>query len=95
MRARAAARDEAMEVAVEIKKGQAGFRQEQVQHYFSDDSADDAGNDDKSKLGEYYIQTTMPDNSSKRNWTKLSNLASVCDRYGVSNYAGDSFGYIG
>ena len=31
MWAQAAARDEAMEVAVEIQKGQAGFRQEQVQ----------------------------------------------------------------
>ena len=65
MWARAAARDEAMEVAVEIEKGQAGFRQEQVQLDFSDDSADDAGNNDKSKLGKYYIQTIMSDNSSK------------------------------
>ena len=56
-----------MEVVVEIEKGQAGFRQEQVQLDFSDDSADDAGNNDKSELNEYYIQTTMLDNSSKRN----------------------------
>ena len=66
MWARAAARDEAMEVAVEIQKGQAGFRQEQVQLDFSDDSADDAGNNDKSKLDEDYVETTsMSDNSSK------------------------------
>ena len=30
----------------------------------------------------------ISDNSSKRNMIKLSTLASVCDRYGVSNYAG-------
>ena len=58
MWARAAARDEAMEVAVEIQKGQAGFKQEQVQLDFSDDSTDDAGNNDKSKLEEDYILTT-------------------------------------
>ena len=82
MWARAAARDEyiIMEVAVEIEKGQAGFRQEQVQLDFSDDSAEDAGNN-KSELNEYYIQTTMSDNSSKRNLSKLPNLASVCDRW--------------
>ena len=89
MRAQAAARDETMEVAVKIQKGQAGFRQEQVQLDFSDDSADDADNNDKSKLDEDYIQTTsMSDSSSKQNLIKLSNLASVCYRYGVSNYAG-------
>ena len=61
-----AARDEAMEVAVEIEKGQAGVRQEQVQLDFSDDSADDVGNNDKSKLDEDYVQTTSrSDNSSK------------------------------
>ena len=70
-----------MEVAVEIEKVQAGFRQEQVQLDFSDDSAEDAGNNDKSELNEYYIQTTMSDNSSKRNLSKLPNLASVCDRW--------------
>ena len=30
----------------------------------------------------------ISDNSSKRNLTKLPTLASVCDGYGVSNYAG-------
>ena len=55
---------------------------------FFDDSADNVGNNDKSVLHEDYIQTTMSDNSSKRNLTKLSNLVSVCDRYCVSNYAG-------
>ena len=95
MLARAVARNEAMEVAVKIEKGQAGFRQEQVQLDFSDDSADDAGNNNKCKLNKYYIQLTMSDNSSKRNLSKLPNLASVCDRYGVSNYANDSFGHIG
>ena len=30
----------------------------------------------------------ISNNSSKRNLTKLPTLASVCDRYGVSNYAG-------
>ena len=78
-----------MEMAVEIEKDQAGVRQEQVQLDFSDDSANDAGNNYKSKLDEDYIQTTsMSDNCSKKNVIKLSNLASVCDRYGVSNYAG-------
>ena len=88
MWARAVARDEAMEVAVKIEKGLAGLRQEQVQFDVSDDSADDGSNNDKSELDEDYIQTTMSDNNSKRNFTKLPNLASVCDRYGVSNYAG-------
>ena len=41
-------------MAVEIEKGQAGFRQEQVQLDFSDGSAEDAGNNDKSKLDKYY-----------------------------------------
>ena len=54
---------------------------------FSDDSTNDVGNNDKSDLDEDYIQTNTSDNSSKRNLTKLPNLASVCDRYGVSNYA--------
>ena len=30
----------------------------------------------------------MSNNSSKKNWTKRPNLASVCFRYGLSNYAG-------
>ena len=30
----------------------------------------------------------ISDNSFKRNLTKLPTLAPVCDRYGVSNYAG-------
>ena len=30
----------------------------------------------------------ISDNSSKRNLTKLPTLASVCDRYNVSNHAG-------
>ena len=30
----------------------------------------------------------MSNSSSERNLTKLPNLASVCHRYGVSNYAG-------
>ena len=56
-----------MEVAVEVEKGQAGVRQEQVQVDFSDDSADDTGSNDKSKLDEDYIQTTsMSDNSPKK-----------------------------
>ena len=48
---------------------------------FFDDSAEDAGNNDKSELNEYYIQTTMSDNSSKRNLSKLPNLASICERW--------------
>ena len=95
MWARAAARDEAMEVVVEIEKGQAGFRREQVQRDFSDDSADDAGNNNKSKLAELCVQTTLLDNSSKTNMSKLPNLASVCDRYGASNYADDSLCHTG
>ena len=38
---------------------------------FSDDSADDADNNNKSKVDEDYIQTTMSDNTSNRNLTKL------------------------
>ena len=87
MWARAAARDEAMEVAVEIEKSQAEFRQEQVHLDFSNDSADDDGNNNKSKLDKDYIQTTISDDSFKRNVTKRPNLASVCNRYGMSNYA--------
>ena len=44
-----------MEVAVEIEKGQAGFRKEQEQLDFSDFSAKDAGNNEKNKLNEHYI----------------------------------------
>ena len=80
MWAQAAARNEAMEVAVKIVKGQAGCRQKHAQLGFSDDSADDAGNNDKRKLNKYYIQTTMSDNISKRNLSKLPNIASICDR---------------
>ena len=41
-----------------------------------------------TNIDEDYIQTNLSDNSSKRNLTKLPTLASVCDRYGVSSYAG-------
>ena len=85
---RAAARDEAMEVAAEIEKVQAEVRQEHVQLDLSDESAYEVGDNDKSKIGEDYIQMNISDNSSKRNLTKLPTLASVCDRYDVSNYAG-------
>ena len=87
MWARAAARDEAMEMATEIEKVQAEVRQDQVQLDLSDESAYEVGDNNKSKI-EDYIQMNMSDNSSKRNLTKLSTLASVCDRYGVSNYTG-------
>ena len=84
---RAAARDEAMEVAAKIEKVQVEVRQEQMQLDLSDESAYKVGDNDKSKIDEGYIQMNISDNSSKRNLTKLSTLASVCDRYGVSNYA--------
>ena len=87
MWARAAARDEAMEVAAEIEKVQAEVRQEQMQLDLSDESAYEVGDNDKSKIDEDYIQINISDNSSKRNLTKLPTLASVCDRYGVSNCA--------
>ena len=54
----------------------------------SDESAYEVGDNDKSKIDEDYIQMNISDNSSKRNLTKLPTLASVCDRYGVSKYAG-------
>ena len=54
----------------------------------SDESAYEGGDNDKSKIDEDYIQMNISDNSSKRNLTKLPTLASVCDRYDVSNYAG-------
>ena len=88
MWARAAARHEAMEMIVEVEKVQAEVRQEQVQLDLSDKSAYEVGDNDKSKIDEYYIQINISDNSSKRNLTKLPILASVCNRYGVSNYAG-------
>ena len=88
MWARAVARDKVMEVAAEIEKVQAEVRQEQVQLDLSDESAYEVGNNDKSNIDEDYIQINISDNSSKRNLTKLPTLASVCDRYGVSNYAG-------
>ena len=88
MCARAAARDEAMEVAAEIEKVQAEIRQEQVQLDLSDESAYEIGDNNKSKIDEDYIQMNISDNSSKRNLTKLPTLASVCNRYDVSNYAG-------
>ena len=88
MWAQAAARDEAMEMAAEMEKVQAEVRQEQVQLDLSDESAYEVGDNDKSKIDEDYIQINILDNSSKRNLTKLPTLASVCDRYDVSNYAG-------
>ena len=88
MWARAAERDEAMEVAAEIENVQAEVKQEQVQLDLSDESAYEVGDNDKSKTDEDYIQTNISDNSFKRNLTKLPTLASVCDRYDVSNYAG-------
>ena len=77
-----------MEVAAEIEKVQAEVRQEEVQLDLSDESAYELGDNDKSKRDEDYIQMNISDNSSKRSLTKLPTLASVCDRYGVSNYAG-------
>ena len=77
-----------MEVAVEIEKGQAGVWQEQAQLDFSDDSADDAGNNDKSKLDEDYSNDRHVRQQFQKNLIKLSNLVEVCDRYGVLNYAG-------
>ena len=79
MWARAAARDEAI---------QAEVRQEQVQLDLSDESAYEVRDNDMSKIDEDYIQMNISDNSSKKNLTKFPTLASVCDRYGVSNYAG-------
>ena len=77
-----------MEVAAEIEKVLAEVRQEQVQLDLSDKSAYEVGDNDKSKIDKDYIQINISDNSSKRNLTKLATLDSVCDRYGVSNYAG-------
>ena len=54
----------------------------------SDKSAYEVGNNNKSKIDKDYIQINISDNSSNRNLTKLLTLASVCNRYGVSNYAG-------
>ena len=88
MWARAAARDEAMEVAAEIEKVQAEVRQEQVQLDLSDESAYEVGDNNKSKTDKDYIQMNIPDNSFKTNLTKLSTLTLVCNKYGVSNYAG-------
>ena len=85
---RVAARDEAMEVAAEIEKVQAEVRQEQVQLDLSEENGYEVGDNDKSKIDKDYIQMNISDNSSKRNLTKLPTLASVCNRYGVSNYAG-------
>ena len=54
----------------------------------SDESAYEVGDNDKNKIDKDYIQMNISDNSSKRDLTKLLTPASVCDRYGVSNYAG-------
>ena len=88
MWARAAARDEAVEVTAEIEKVQAEVRHEQVQLDLSEESAYEVDDNDKSKIDKDYIQMNISDNSSKRNLTKLPTLASVCNRYGVLNYAG-------
>ena len=77
-----------MEVAVEIEKGQAGVWQEQVQLDFSDDSADDAVNNDKSKLDEDNSNDHHVRQQFQKNLIKLSNLVVVCDRCGVLNYSG-------
>ena len=66
-------------MAAEIEKVQAEVRQEQVQNDLFDKSAQEVGNNDKSKIDEDYIQMNISDNSSKRNLTKLPTLASVCD----------------
>ena len=58
-----------------------------MQFDLSDKSVYEVGDNDKSKIDEDCIQMNILDNSSKRNLTKLPTLASVCDRYGVSNYA--------
>ena len=86
--ARVAVRDEAMEVAAEIEKVQAEVRQKQVRLDLSDESAYEVSDNDKSKIDEDYIHMNISDNSFKRNLTKFPTLASVCDRYDVSNYAG-------
>ena len=88
MWARAAARDKTIEVAAEVERVQAQVTQEQVQLNLSDESAYKVGDNDKTKIDKDYIQMKISDNSSKRNLTKLPTLASVCDKYGVSNYAG-------
>ena len=54
----------------------------------SDESAYEVGDNDKNKIKEDYIEMNISDNSFKRNLNKLPILASVCDMYGVSNYAG-------
>ena len=63
---RAAARDEAMEVAAEIENVQAEVRQEQVQLDLSDESAYEVGDNDQSKIDKDYIQINISDNSSKK-----------------------------
>ena len=77
-----------MVVAAEIEKVQAEVRQEQMQLDLSGESAYEVGDNDKSKIDKDYLQTNISENSSKKNLIKLPTLASVCNRYGVSNYAG-------
>ena len=95
MWARAVARDEAIEMATEIEKVQAEVRQEQVQLDLPDKSAYEVGNNNKSKIDKGYIQINISDNSSKRNLTKLSTLASVCNKYRIyqliSRFSGPNF----
>ena len=64
MWAQAVARDDAMEVAAEIEKVQAGVRREQVQLDLSDKSAYEVSNNGKSKIDKVIFkliyQTTVP-----------------------------------
>ena len=57
-------------MAAEIEKVQAEVRQVQVQLDISEECASQVGDNDKSKIGEDYIQMNISDNSSKRNLTK-------------------------
>ena len=88
MWARAVARDTTMEVAAKMEKTQAEVRREDVQLDFSNESASEVGGNSRSGFHEDYAQTTIFDKSSPRNLTKLPNIASIGDRYGVSNYTG-------
>ena len=57
-----------------------------MQFDLSDEGLRSAGNNDESMISKSF-QKSMPDNGLK-NLTRFSSIACVCNRSGVSNFAG-------
>ena len=73
-------------MAAEMENFQDKFRMEQMQFALPDTSAWGASNNDDRKVGKDFLKDIRQ--RSKRNLTRLPNLASVCDNYNISNNDG-------